>query len=166
MLAYRSPLGWYCRYIHETDLVPDLTVPYILRLISRLLCAQTMSRNLWHRPRTAEADGTGHANHKVSFSDSSKRDSSRPSASRTNSHTSSPRLLSPRGDKDRDRPRSQQPWSDNRAWQRVNRQSEALWQFVPPDISIGISSVLTLCQGIPIIALTQLSSAPPLPYLP
>ncbi|KAL8976283.1 MAG: hypothetical protein Q9205_007676, partial [Flavoplaca limonia] len=142
---------------------------YILRLLSRLLCAQTMSHNLWHRPRTAEADGTGHANHKVSFSDSSKRDSSRPSASRTNSHTSSPRLLSPRGDKDRDRPRSQQPWSDNRAWQRVNRQSEALWQFAPPDISpqprpflIYHDSFLNLLGPSP--SLSLLISDPRAPY--
>lgn len=92
-------------------------------------CPSPMSHHLWHRPRTADPDGTGHGTHKVSFSDSSKsskRDSSRPSTN--NSRPSSPRLLSPRGDKDRERPRSTQLWSDNRVWQRVNKQSEALWR--------------------------------------
>ncbi|KAL8951358.1 MAG: hypothetical protein Q9222_002659 [Ikaeria aurantiellina] len=100
-----------------------------------LICLKlNMSHHLWHRPRTADPDGTGLNTHKVSFSDSSKsskRDSSRHST--TNSRPSSPRLLSPRGEKDR--PRSQQLWSDNRAWQRVNRQSEALWQESPSLLS-------------------------------
>lgn len=90
--------------------------------------------HLWHRPRTAEPDGTGHGTHKVSFSDSSKssrHDSGRPSSA-SNSRPSSPRILSPRGDRGggADRPRSQHLWSENRSWQRVNRQSEALWQSV------------------------------------
>ncbi|KAL8746522.1 MAG: hypothetical protein Q9190_001468 [Brigantiaea leucoxantha] len=102
-----------------------------------------MSHHLWHRPRTAEPDGTGHGTHKVSFSDSSKsskRDSGRPSSA-SNSRPSSPRILSPSGERggrgasasggDRDRLRPQQLWSDSRAWQRVNRQSEALWQENP-----------------------------------
>ncbi|KAI4207298.1 MAG: hypothetical protein LQ346_000666 [Caloplaca aetnensis] len=100
-----------------------------------------MSHQFFHRPRMADLEGTGQGSHKVSFSDSSKsslrdRDSSRPSRNGSRPPTPqvlSPRILSPKGEKDRAHP--QRMWSDNRVWQRVNRQSEALWQESPSLLS-------------------------------
>lgn len=74
---------------------------------------------MWHshRPKTADQIQS-----KVSFSDSSKSDSDkrdRPSSASA-SHSSSPRPSS-----------AQRSWVDARSWQRVNRQSEALWQYAP-----------------------------------
>ncbi|KAL9017086.1 MAG: hypothetical protein Q9185_005546 [Variospora sp. 1 TL-2023] len=98
-----------------------------------------MAHQFWQRPRTADPDGIGNGTHKVSFSDSSKsskRDSSRHSKNTSqpsSPQVMSPRILSPKGEKDR--PRSQRTWSENRAWQRVNRQSEALSQESPTILS-------------------------------
>lgn len=89
----------------------------------------TMSHWLSHRPRTSDGNLLS-PGHKVSFSDSSKhssqkRDSDRPSSS-NNSRTASPARPPPA------RPQSHQPRSDSRNLQRINRRSEALWQYAPP----------------------------------
>ncbi|KAL9636039.1 MAG: hypothetical protein Q9164_003081 [Protoblastenia rupestris] len=83
---------------------------------------------LAQRPKTSDGNLLSPV-HKVSFSDSSKssnkRDSGRPSSS-----SNSPRPSSPAHPPQR-RPQSQQTWldrHDSRNLQRINRQSEALWQ--------------------------------------
>ena len=92
--------------------------------------------HLWHRPKTS--DGMLTPGHKVSFSDSSKsskkRDSGRPSTA-SNSRPSSPAPSQPRATGQQRAPSSTRAsshniWGDNRNLQRINRQSEALWQYV------------------------------------
>ena len=93
--------------------------------------------SLWHRPKTSDGNLLT-AGHKVSFSDSSKssnkRDSGRPSTA-SNSRPSSPAAPPPRAASQQrasssTKASSQQIWGDNRNLQRINRQSEALWQYV------------------------------------
>ena len=96
--------------------------------------------HLWHRPKTSDGNLLT-PGHKVSFSDSSKssnkRDSGRPSTA-SNSRPSSPAPPHPRAASQKrtsssTRASSQNVWGDNRNFQRINRQSEALWQYVDLD---------------------------------
>lgn len=93
--------------------------------------------SLWHRPKTTDANLLP-PGRKVSFSNSSKsshkRDSGRPSTA-SNSRPSSPaapqrRVASQQRTSSSTRASSQHTWGDNRNLQRINRQSEALWQYV------------------------------------
>ena len=93
--------------------------------------------SLFGRPRTADGQSSKRpkdltsAGHKVSFSDSTsseryekhfeKRNSGR--ASSTGRSSTSPRPKSPAQP-----PAIRQQWTENRNFQRINRQSEALWQ--------------------------------------
>jgi len=105
--------------------------------------------SLFHRPKTSHGNllSPGLGGHQVSFSDSSKstdkrhsssaRPSSRPSSS-SNSRPSSP---APQHQQKRAAPAPaqripssqtrayHQPWNESRNLQRINRQSEALWQY-------------------------------------
>lgn len=87
--------------------------------------------HLWHRPKTSDGNMLSPV-HKVSFSDSSKsshkRDSGRPSTA-SNSRPSSPHPRAPQQRSSSSRA-SSHIWGDNRNLQRINRQSEALWQYV------------------------------------
>ena len=85
---------------------------------------------LWQRPKLARS---AVPNHKVSFSSSSK-------GSRDNeysSHSDSSRPTSPMPVKSAVKSRLEQPWSPDvngnekaPTWQKVNRQDEAVWQYV------------------------------------
>ena len=97
----------------------------------------TNMSHLWHRPKTSDGNLLT-PGHKVSFSDSSKssnkRDSGRPSTA-SNSRPSSPaapqqRAASQQRTSSSTRASQQRTWGDNRNFQRINRQSEALWQYV------------------------------------
>ena len=99
--------------------------------------------HLFHRPKTS--DGNLFPVHKVSFSDSSKSSNKRDSTA-SNSRPSSPaapqrRATSQQRTPSSTRPSSQQVWGDNRSFQRINRQSEALWQYV--DLQGPVASFTT-----------------------
>ncbi|MCJ1253724.1 hypothetical protein MMC24_001536 [Lignoscripta atroalba] len=73
--------------------------------------------------KRAATDGTGH---QVSFSGSSKSSDERGPLVSASSRSSSPQT-SP----------SQKQWVDNRNWQRINRQSEALWKEEIPSSTVA-----------------------------
>ena len=110
---------------------------YPIALDYRLKLQTIMS--LWHRPKTSDGNLLT-PGRKVSFSNSSKssnkRDSGRPSTA-SNSRPPSPapaapqrRVTSQQRTSSSTRASSQHIWGDNRNLQRINRQSEALWQYV------------------------------------
>ena len=100
--------------------------------------------SLFHRPKTSDGNllSPTLGGHKVSFSDSSKstdkRHSARPSSRPSSSSNSRPSSPAPhqqqRTPSAQRRPSSQtrafhQGWNETRNLQRINRQSEALWQY-------------------------------------
>ena len=120
--------------------------------------------NLWHRPKTSDGNLLS-ANHKVSFSDSSKsshkRDSGRPSTA-SNSRPSSPAAPQQRTSSST-RASSQQVWGDNRNLQRINRQSEALWQYV--DLHAPLPASVTDHRQDPLLYLQRPLSQNPFSYI-
>lgn len=94
---------------------------------------------LHHRPKTSD-----NPNHKISFSESSK--------SSTNSRPSSPAASQQRTSSSK-RASSQQIWGDNRNFQRINRQSEALWQYV--DLHAPLAPSTTNHLQDPLLCLQQ-----------
>ena len=126
--------------------------------------------HLWHRPKTSDGNLLN-PGHKVSFSDSSKssnkRDSGRPSTA-SNSRPSSPAAPQPRAASQQrtsssTRASSQQIWGDNRNLQRINRQSEALWQYV--DLHAPLAPSATDHLQDPPLYLQQLHSLNPSSYI-
>ena len=125
--------------------------------------------SLWHRPKTADGNLLT-PGHKVSFSDSSKssnkRDSGRPSTA-SNSRPSSPaappdRAAPQQRTSSSKRASSQQVWGDNRNLQRINRQSEALWQYVDLHALFTLRPLI-ICKILSCIS--NSSSAQTIPHL-
>lgn len=122
--------------------------------------------HLWHRPKTSDGNLLTPGRN-VSFSDSSKssnkRDSGRPSTA-SNSRPSSPAAPQPRAASQQrtspsTRASSQQIWGNNRNFQRINRQSEALWQYV--DLHAPLATFATDQLQDPLLYLQQPHSLNP-----
>ncbi|MCJ1227598.1 hypothetical protein MMC12_004254 [Toensbergia leucococca] len=93
-------------------------------------------RHIYDAPTTADAKRQkekGAAHHKVSFSGSSKS-SGEHNGVQLRSPSTASRSSSPQPQRPilTHRPSTQRRWSENRNWQRINRQSEALWQETIP----------------------------------